>query len=552
MGNVAQLFVQCLENEGVRYIFGLPGEENVQFLMALEDSPIEFILCRHEQGAAFMADVYGRLTGEVGVCLGTLGPGATNLVTGVADANMDLAPLVVITGQADSIRQHKESHQNMDVVGMFKPITKWAQPILNAENTSEVVRKAFKIARAEKPGACHVELANDVAELEVLGKPLKVIKPRRPVPDDKVIDRAVEMLREANRPIILAGNGSVRKNVSNQLRKFCQTTGIGVVSTYMGKGAVSRHDPTCLFTIGMQSRDYTWDMVNESDLVITLGYDLVEYPPSIWNRCECQNMKVIHIDYLPAEIDSCYPIDVEIVGDLSHALWMLNERLEKGETFYFDLGYQADLRQKMIDDFEEYKNDDQFGRVRPQKIVWDIREVMGAGDILLSDVGAHKMWIARYYHCEVPNSCLISNGFCSMGFALPGAISAKVLYPEKKVLAVCGDGGFLMNVQELETARRIGASIVVMIWEDNEYGLIKWKQENQFGKHTDLHFNNPDFVKLAESFDCIGLKVNNSSELKPMLEKAFSYEKPVILTVPVDYRENILLTKRLGPIQCTL
>ncbi len=552
MGNGAQLFVQCLENESVRYIFGVPGEENVQFMMALEDSPIDFILCRHEQGAAFMADVYGRLTGEVGVCLGTLGPGATNLVTGVADANMDLAPLVVITGQAESVRQHKESHQNMDVVGMFKPITKWAQPIVNAENTPEVIRKAFKIAREEKPGACHIELANDIAEDQVEGSPLRVVQTIRPVPDIQVIDQAVEMLRGAKRPIILAGNGSVRKNVSTQLREFSRNTGIGVVSTFMGKGAVSRHEPTCMFTIGLQSRDYTWDMVNEADLVITLGYDLVEYPPSIWNHCDCEEVRLIHMDYVSAEIDANYPIDVEIIGDLSSALAMLNEKLKGEKSFNFDLGYQAKLRRKMVDDFEKYKDDDLEGLIRPQKIIWDIREVLGPEDILLSDVGAHKMWIARYYHCEEPNTCLISNGFCSMGFALPGAIGAKVVFPERKVLAVCGDGGFLMNVQELETARRIGANIVVLIWEDNEYGLIKWKQENQFGKHTNLHFNNPDFVKLAESFDCIGMRINNSKEFKPALEEAFGFKKPVLISVPVDYRENQLLTERLGRIQCTI
>ncbi len=552
MKNVAQLFVDCLENEGVQFIFGVPGEENVEFMMALEESPIQFILCRHEQGAAFMADVYGRLTGEVGVCLGTLGPGATNLVTGVADANMDMAPLVVITGQAESIRQHKESHQNMDVVGMFKPITKWAQSICNGDNTPEVVRKAFKIAREEKPGACHIELANDIAEQAVSGEPLKVVKPRRPVPDDKIIDLALETLCSASRPIILAGNGAVRKKVSKQLRTFCNRTGIGVVSTFMGKGAVSRLDPTCLFTIGMQSRDFTWDMVNESDLVITLGYDLVEYPPSIWNQCDTGNKKIIHIDYLPAETDSSYPVDVEIVGDLSHALWMLNQRVENKGSFDFDLGYQHKLRQQMVDDFEQYKDDDQRDRIRPQKILWDVRQVMGPGDILLSDVGAHKMWVARYYHCEEPNTCMISNGFCSMGFALPGAVGAKLAYPEKNVVAVCGDGGFLMNVQELETARRLGANIIVLIWEDNEYGLIKWKQQNQFGTHTDLYFNNPDFVALAQAFDCVGIRVSNSDDLKPALEKAFDCDKPVLLSIPVDYRENRLLTKRLGRIQCTI
>lgn len=552
MDKVATLFVKCLENEGVQYIFGVPGEENVQLMMALERSSIKFILCRHEQGAAFMADVYGRLTGEVGVCLGTLGPGATNLVTGVADANMDMAPLVVITGQAESIRQHKQSHQNMDLVGMFKPITKWAQPIVNPLNTSEVVRKAFKIAREEKPGACHIELANDIAEMEVAGNPLMVNRPRRAVPDNKVIVQALELLRSAKRPIILAGNGAVRKKVCGQLRKFSSLTGIGVVSTFMGKGAVSRHDPNCLFTIGLQSKDFTWDMINESDLVITLGYDLVEYPPSIWNRCDYCEKKLIHIDYLSAETDSHYPVDVEIVGDLSHALWMLNEKIKTEESYSFELDYQSKLRRQMVEDFEEYKDDKQKKIIRPQKIIWDIREVMGPGDILLSDVGAHKMWIARYYHCEEPNSCMISNGFCSMGFALPGAIGAKVVYPQKKVLAVCGDGGFLMNVQELETARRIGANIVVMIWEDNEYGLIKWKQENQFGKHTDLYFSNPDFVQLAQSFDCIGFKVENSEDLRPVLQQAFSYDKPVLISVPVDYRENRLLTQRLGKIQCRI
>ena len=297
--NAAQLFVKCLENEGVEYIFGVPGEENAHFMMALEASSIKFILCRHEQGAAFMADVYGRLTGRAGVCMGTLGPGATNLVTGVADANMDRSPVVAITGQADSRRQHKESHQHMDIVGMFRPITKWAQPILHSMNVPEVVRKAFKLATMEKPGACHIELADDIAAYEVDHVPLPVHHPRRPVPDDKVVDQAIDLISKAKRPIILAGNGAIRKRASNQLRIFSERTGIGVISTFMGKGSVSRHAPYCLFTIGLQSKDYAWIALDRADLVITLGYDIVEYLPRFWNKHHCydKNRKIIHIDF---------------------------------------------------------------------------------------------------------------------------------------------------------------------------------------------------------------------------------------------------------------
>jgi len=551
--NAAELFVKCLENEGVEYVFGVPGEENAHFLMALEDSPIQFVLCRHEQGAAFIADVYGRLTGRAAVCLATLGPGATNLVTGVADANMDRSPLVVITGQADSRRQHKESHQYMDVIGLFKPITKWTQPIIHNMNIPEVVRKAFKLAQMEKPGACHIELADDIAAQEADNVPLPVNNPRRPVPDDKVIDQAMALIRKARCPIILAGNGAIRKRASRQLRIFAETTGIGVLSTFMGKGSVSRQAPYSLFTIGLQARDFGWIALDEADLVITLGYDLVEYHPRLWNshHCRNENRKIIHIDFMPAETDDHYRADVEIVGDLAHTLWMLNERLKSGIP-EFDLSHQAALRKEMLADFAQHKDDDTRGLIRPQKVLWDVREVMGPDDILLSDVGAHKMWTARYYQCDAPNTCLISNGFCSMGFALPGAIGAKLVFPDRKILAICGDGGFLMNLQELETARRIDTPIVIMIWEDNEYGLISWKQNNQFGKHTDLRFNNPDFVKLAEAFGCVGMRVENAPDLKPALEKAFTYDVPVILTIPIDYRENAILSERLGHIQCPI
>ncbi len=548
--NAAELFVKCLEAEGVEHIFGVPGEENAHFMMALEDSSIEFVLTRHEQGAAFMADVYGRLTGKSGVCLGTLGPGASNLITGVADANMDRAPLVVITGQADSKRQHKESHQNMDVVAMFRPVTKWATPVINPNNVPEIVRKAFKLAETEKPGACHIELAEDIADMPVEGHPLPVERVRRPVPDDKVMDRAMGVIRDAKRPIILAGNGAIRKRASRQLRAFSEQTGIPVVSTFMGKGAVDRRSPHSLFTIGLQAKDHVSCAMAAADVVICLGYDLVEYHPRLWNS-DGVARKIVHIDFLPAEVDEDYHPDVEVSGDLAHSLWMLNQRVEK-EPVHFDINQHQTVREQMLADFSEYAEDDTEGKIRPQKAIWDLRHVMGSDDVLLSDVGAHKMWVARYYQCDEPNTCLISNGFCSMGFALPGALAAKMAFPERKVVALCGDAGFLMNVQEMETAKRLKIPIVAMVWEDKAYGLIEWKQETQFGRHVDLSFSNPDWMQLASAFGWDGHFVDRSRDLAPTLERAFASGEPSLVVLPIDYAENSKLTERLGNIACPI
>ena len=547
--NVAQLFVKCLETEEVEYVFGVPGEENAHFMMALEDSSIPFILTRHEQGAAFMADVYGRLTGRASVCLGTLGPGATNLMTGVADANMDRSPMVVVTGQADSRRQHKESHQNMDVVGMFQPVTKWASPIINPENIPEVVRKAFKLAETEKPGACHIELAEDIASESTNNIPISRQRLRRAVPDDKIVDQAMDLIRQTKRPVILAGNGAIRKRASRQLREFAEATNIGVINTFMGKGAVSRHAPYSLFTIGLQAKDLVACAIDAADLVITLGYDLVEYHPRLWNHGS--HKKIVHIDFLPAEVDEDYRVDVEVVGDLAHTLWMLNERV-KGTPLQFDGHQHETIREEMLAEFARHKDDETVGIIRPQKALWDVREALGPHDILLSDVGAHKMWIARYYQCDEPNTCFISNGFCSMGFALPGAIAAQMVFPERRVLAICGDGGFLMNVQEMETAKRLGTNIVAMVWEDGGYGLISWKQDNQFNRHTNLSFGNPDFVKLSESFGWKGIRVENAADLAPALDTAFHADSPALIVIPIDYRENTLLTERLGNIACPI
>ena len=547
----SDLFVQCLEEEGIEYIFGIPGEENADFMVSLENSgKIKFILARHEQGAAFMAEVYGRLTGSPAACLATLGPGATNLITGVADANMDRAPMLVLTGQGASTRLHKESHQIMDVIAMFEPVTKWAVTVLHQDNIPEIVRKAVRLARSEKPGACLIELPEDIAKLQTDKPPLVPKRFRRPVADDKIVDQAFELIRNAKRPYIIAGNGCIRRRASKQLRIFCETTGIGVISTFMAKGCVDMDAHYCLYTIGLQARDVVEFGLEDADLVITLGYDMVEYDPGLWNAT--RGKEIIHADFLPAEIDDHYQPGTELVGDLAHSLWMLNERVEKAGGLHFDSREQASLRQVMKEEFAGHRDDDTSGTIRPQKVIWDVRQAMGPNDILLSDVGAHKMWIARYYQCHEPNTCLIPNGFCSMGFALPGVIAADMVFPDRKVMAICGDGGFLMNVQEMETARRLNSNIVVMVWEDHGYGLIAWKQNGEFGRHTDVSFGNPEWMLLAQSFGWSGHSVNNSTELAGVLRQALDEKGPSLIIVPIDYRENMLLSERLGKIVCSI
>ncbi len=549
----SDLFVRCLEEEGVEHIFGVPGEENADLMISLMDSDIEFVLCRHEQAAAFMADAYGRLTGKAGVCLATLGPGATNLVTGVADANMDRSPLVAIIGQGSTNRLHKESHQNMDAIGMFKPISKWAHSITNAATVPEVLRKAFKMAAMEKPGATIIELPEDVAKASIDLTPMQAEKTRRPAADHKAVAKAVELIAAAKRPIILAGNGAVRKRAAKQLRRLARKTGIGVVNTFMGKGAVPLDDPHCLFTIGLQGRDHISFAFDEADTVIAVGYDLVEFAPEFWNKDG--DKTIIHIDFEPAEIDSAYPVTVDVVSDTADALWQINEELNRAHEDrlpLFDIEGRAVLRQAIWDDLNAEAADTSFP-MKPQRILTDLREALGPDDILLSDVGAHKMWVARYYQCYQPNTCLISNGFCSMGFALPGAIGAKMAFPERRVAAVCGDAGFLMNVQDLETAVRLKLNFVCLVWVDGEYGLIKWKQQNHYdGKHSDLAFNNPDFELLAQSFGMWGRTLTGPDQLQPALDEAFAQDGPALLAIPVDYAENRKLTERLGNLICPI
>ncbi|NQU69314.1 MAG: acetolactate synthase large subunit, partial [Rhodospirillales bacterium] len=456
---------------------------------------------------------------------------------------------VGLIGQGSTRRLHKESHQNMDAIGMFKPISKWAQTVYAGENIPEIVRKAFKTAEGEKPGVTIIELPEDVAKQDIHLSPMAVVKTRRPAADHKAITQALDIIENAKNPIVLAGNGALRKRASTQLRRFAEKTGIGVVNTFMGKGAVAMSDPHCLFTMGLQGGDYINLAFDDADVVIAVGYDLVEYAPELWNPK--RDKTIIHIDFDPAEIDMDYPVTLDIVSDLADALWQLNEEIDRRSTSVeplFDIGRLQGLRQQISDDLA-FEADDMSFPYKPQRILNDVRKFLGPADIVLSDVGAHKMWVARYYQCEDPNTCLISNGFCSMGFALPGAMGAKFARPESKVLAICGDAGFLMNVQDLETAARLKLNVVIMVWVDGEYGLIKWKQQNHFdGKHSDLAFNNPDFELLAQSFGIWGRTLDGPGQIEGALKEAFAQEGPALIAAPIDYAENLKLTQRLGNI----
>jgi len=445
----SDLFLRCLEAQGVDTIFGVPGEENADLMISLLNSPIEFIICRHEQSAAFMAGMYGHLTGKPGVCLATLGPGATNLITGVANSDMDHAPVVAILGQASTHRLHKESHQNMDAVSMYKPVSKWATTIREADVIPEVIAKAFKIATSSKPGATVIELPEDIAKEKVNAKPIVEPPEARSEEraDPKQVTRALELLAKSKTAIVLAGAGCVREACDAMLKEFLDKTGLYAAVTFMGKGAISAKHPQSLYCVGLGMKDIAIQAFDKADLVICVGYDLVEWPPNNWNEgCE---KKIIHIDTLPSEVDKYYIPDVELVGDIKGIFHSLNDKLE---TIHNKNGKKFEnIREKITKELEEHVNDKSFP-VKPQRILSDLRSVMRDDDILISDVGAHKMWVARQYPTYQSNTCFISNGFCSMAGSIPSAFTAKRLHPEKRVVALCGDGGFIMGIQALLTA----------------------------------------------------------------------------------------------------
>ena len=546
----AELLVRCLENEGLEHMFGVPGEENLALLDALLNSKIHFLQTRHEQGAAFMANVQGRLTGKASVCLATLGPGATNLLTGVADANMDRAPLVAITAQAGTERFHKESHQYLDLISLFRPAVKWNAQLVRPEVVPEAVRKAFKVAQTEKPGATHLDLPEDVADAEA-PPGLEPLVPQQPFPTeplDQQIERAAKIISAARDPIVLAGNGVARGRAREALRHFAETLGIPVVETFMGKGSVPDTHPLCLGTVGLQEHDYISCGLDRADVIICVGYDLVEYAPARWNPR--RDKRIVHIDPSPAEVDAAYQVAVGVQGGIAASLMRIAERASARGDSSTIRGAGA-LREIIQNEFRAEAEGDSFP-LKPQRVVRALREVLGDNDILISDVGAHKLWIARMYACAGPNTCIISNGFASMGIALPGAIGAKLLYPDRRVLAACGDGGFLMTVQELETAVRAGTCFVSLIFEDSGYGVIKWNQLKRYGRPAFANFGNPDFAALAESFGCRGYKITAAQELVPTLEEAFRQRVPAVVACPVDYGENLRLTEKLGAWVCPI
>ncbi len=541
----AELFVRCLENEGVEFMFGLPGEENMDVLDALLDSSIQFITVRHEQGAAFMADVYGRLTGRAGVCLSTLGPGATNLITGVADANMDRAPLVAIAGQTATTLMHKESHQHLDLVHLFHSISKYSTQIRMPEIIPEVVRKAFKQAEAEKPGVSFIEFPENIAAMEIDGEsPLKVQAAMPPEPPSEKVNQVSEIISAAKYPIILAGNGTIRAQATDQLVHFAETLNIPVATTFMAMGAMPFSHPLSLGTVGLQAHDYVACGFDRADVIICVGYDMVEYHPERWHKEK--NRQIIHIDGSPAEVDEHYILAAGVIGNIGESLRAIADDSKRCKT-----SHAVTLRQTIVDELSAHADSTTFP-MAPQKIIWDLRQVLALEDIVISDVGAHKMWMARMYQAEQPNTCIISNGFASMGIGVPGAIAAKLAFPRRTVVTVTGDAGFLMNSQEIETALRIGAPFVALVWNDSKYGLIEWHQLQQYGRPSHIDFNNPDFVRYAESFGAKGYRVESAADLVPTLEKAIADDTVAIIDCPVDYSENMKLTEKLGNLVCPI
>jgi acetolactate synthase-1/2/3 large subunit len=536
----SEVFVECLEAEGVRYVFGIPGEETLDLSESIADSSIEFVPVRHEQGGAYMADAYGRLTGRAGVCLGTLGPGATNLVTAVADAFLDRAPLVALTGQSDLERMHKESHQYLDLIGIMRPVVKWNARVSSPEIVPEVVRKAFKVAESEKPGGTHLELPEDVMAQPLDASPLPRRDPVQPEPGASELEAAAELIANAQRPIALAGNGAIRAHAARALRGFVQATGIPVAETFMAKGLLDYEDPRALGTVGLQSRDYSVAGFDDADVVITIGYDLVEHAPEHWNPR--RDKQIIVIDSVAAEIDEYFIPEVELIGDIAHILSRLAAGASRTEL---DGSGSRRLRDLVLGALRDAHSDDHFP-MRPPRVLYELRDVLGREDLLISDVGLHKLWIGRMFPAHEPSTVLIANGLAGMGFALPTAIAAKLVLPNRNVVTVSGDGGFLMNAQELETAVRLRTAVVNVIWENGQFGSITWKQDKKFGRHFGVEFGNPDFVKLAEAFGMPAWRCSSAGEFSGLLRHALALDVPSVIVVPIDYSLDVAITEELG------
>ncbi|HWY01341.1 MAG TPA: acetolactate synthase large subunit [Mycobacterium sp.] len=548
MSKAAQLMVKCLENEGVSVVFGLPGEENIRFVQALASSKIRYVLTRHEQAASFMAEMYGRVTGRAAVVSATLGPGAINMQLGVADATTNSTPMVAISAQVGQDREYKESHQYVDLVSMFAPITRWAAGVPTARAIPEMFRKAFKVAETERPAAVYLAVPEhidaDEADYDLTPLPRNVVRAEAPAPGQ--VERAVDILRSARRPVVLAGHGAARADATEALVRFSDEFGVQVANTFHGKGVMPDDHPNSIGTLGFMRHDYVNFGFDHADVVIAVGYELQEFDPVRINPQA--DKKIIHIHRFPAEVDMHYPVSVGIIGDISASLDALTDALAGHRFEHANDVPGAGL---LAEEFARGQQDSRYP-LAPQRVVADTRAAMGRSDVVLVDTGATKMWMARLYPTYERNTCLVSNGLSTMSFALPGALGVKLARPESKVLAVVGDGAFLMNSQEIETAVRERIPLVVLIWEDGGYGLIEWKMDLELGEHHYVRFSNPDIVTYAESFGAKGYQINGADELLPTLKAALDDDGVSLINCPVDYSENLRLTDRLGELDETL
>jgi acetolactate synthase-1/2/3 large subunit len=545
--STAELIVECLENEGVTHVFGIPGEENIRLIEALSKSSIDYVLTRHEQGASFMAETYGRLTGKAGVCSATLGPGAINLLLGTADATTNSTPLIALSAQVGMDRSYKESHQSVDLVSMFAPVTKWSALMATPGAAPEMIRKAFKLAQTERPGAVYLAVPEDVEEASAPPglAPLRVNVPRADDPSAEQVSRAAQILREARNPVVLAGHGAARADASPALIRFAQALNIPVATTFHGKGVFPDDHPLALGSVGFMRHDYVNFGFDRADVIVAVGYELQEFNPVRINPNG--TTKIIHVHRFPAEVDAHYDVAVGLTADISHSLDALAAAVWRKAPA---AGGER-IRELLADELARGQQDDRYP-LAPARIVADTRAALGREDIVLVDTGALKMWMARLYPTYAPNTCLISNGLSTMAWTVPGAIGAKIARPEAKVLVATGDGAFLMNSQEIETALRLRLPMVILIWVDDAYGLISWKMDLEIGHSVDTRFGNPDFVAYAESFGAKGYRISSAGDLLPTLTTALADDTVSVIACPVDYSANSELIRSLGGLDDSL
>ncbi|WP_375490143.1 acetolactate synthase large subunit [uncultured Jatrophihabitans sp.] len=546
--STAHLIVECLEREGVTHVFGIPGEENIRLVEALAESSIEYVLTRHEQGASFMAETYGRLTGRAGVCSATLGPGAINLLLGTADATTNSTPVLALSAQVGMNRNYKESHQSVDLVAMFEPVTKWSALVATPGAVPEMVRKAFKLAQTERPGAVYLAVPEDVEEADApdgsVALPVNVPRPDDPAPGQ--VERAAAILRESRNPVVLAGHGAARADAGAALRRFAERLDVPVATTFHGKGVFADDHPLALGAVGFMRHDYVNFGFDQADVIVAVGYELQEFDPVRINPRG--DVRIIHVHRFPAEVDAHYDVAVGLHSDITRSLDVLADAVggRAGAG-----AHSERIRELLTAELDRGRADDRFP-LAPARVVADTRAALGREDIVLVDTGALKMWMARLYPTYEPNTCLISNGLSTMAWTVPGAIAAKIARPQAKVLVATGDGAFLMNSQEIETALRVGTPMVILIWVDDAYGLISWKMDLEIGHNVETGFGNPDFVAYAESFGATGYRITSAEELLPTLRTALDADTVSVIACPVDYSANRDLIASLGELDDTL